>query len=70
MTDREMKRFPNHKFGQAFTTIKCECLNYLPWLEKRYCLKFYNILFKVSQLLLSLLFFKESLLCSPEDSFL
>uniref|UniRef100_A0A8C1E6G3 D-aspartate oxidase n=1 Tax=Cyprinus carpio carpio TaxID=630221 RepID=A0A8C1E6G3_CYPCA len=36
MTDREMKRFPNHKFGQAFTTIKCECLNYLPWLEKRF----------------------------------
>uniref|UniRef100_A0A672TEW2 D-aspartate oxidase n=1 Tax=Sinocyclocheilus grahami TaxID=75366 RepID=A0A672TEW2_SINGR len=36
MTDREMKRFPNHKFGQAFTTLKCECLSYLPWLEKRY----------------------------------
>ncbi|XP_026085876.1 D-aspartate oxidase isoform X1 [Carassius auratus] len=35
MTDREMKRFPNYKFGQAFTTLKCECLNYLPWLEKR-----------------------------------
>ncbi|XP_030630481.1 D-aspartate oxidase [Chanos chanos] len=35
MTDREMKRFPDHKFGQAFTTIKCECSSYLPWLEKR-----------------------------------
>lgn len=36
MTDRELKRFPNHKFGQAFTTIKCECSSYLPWLEKRF----------------------------------
>ncbi|XP_017555411.1 D-aspartate oxidase-like [Pygocentrus nattereri] len=36
MTDREMKRFPNHKFGQAFTSIKCECPSYLPWLEKRF----------------------------------
>ncbi|KAG7328398.1 hypothetical protein KOW79_008342 [Hemibagrus wyckioides] len=35
MTDHEMKRFPNHKFGQAATTLKCECLRYLPWLEKR-----------------------------------
>uniref|UniRef100_A0A3P8T728 D-aspartate oxidase n=1 Tax=Amphiprion percula TaxID=161767 RepID=A0A3P8T728_AMPPE len=36
MTDRELKRFPNHKFGQAFTTLKCECSTYLPWLEKRF----------------------------------
>ncbi|XP_072546464.1 D-aspartate oxidase-like [Salminus brasiliensis] len=36
MTDREMRRFPNHKFGQSFTSIKCECLRYLPWLEKRF----------------------------------
>ncbi|XP_039992861.1 D-aspartate oxidase [Xiphias gladius] len=36
MTDRELKPFPNHKFGQAFTTIKCECSSYLPWLEKRF----------------------------------
>ncbi|KAK2826569.1 hypothetical protein Q5P01_020783 [Channa striata] len=36
MTDRELKRFPDHTFGQAFTTIKCECLNYLPWLQKRF----------------------------------
>lgn len=36
MTDRELKRFPDHKFGHAFTTIKCECSSYLPWLEKRF----------------------------------
>ncbi|XP_051501793.1 D-aspartate oxidase [Myxocyprinus asiaticus] len=36
MTDRELKRFPEHKFGQAFTTIKCECSSYLPWLGKRF----------------------------------
>nr|AAI55660.1 Zgc:172341 protein [Danio rerio] len=35
MTDHELKRFPDHKFGQAFTTLKCECLSYLPWLEQR-----------------------------------
>lgn len=36
MTDSELKRFPDHKFGQAFTTIKCECSSYLPWLQKRF----------------------------------
>ncbi|KAA0710838.1 D-aspartate oxidase [Triplophysa tibetana] len=36
MTHQEMKRFPDHKFGQTFTTIKCECVRYLPWLEKRF----------------------------------
>ncbi|XP_068577633.1 D-aspartate oxidase [Cebidichthys violaceus] len=36
MTDSELKRFPEHKFGHAFTTIKCECSSYLPWLEKRF----------------------------------
>ncbi|MBN3311088.1 OXDD oxidase, partial [Amia calva] len=36
MTDAELKKFPQHKFGHAFTTIKCECLTYLPWLEKRF----------------------------------
>ncbi|XP_062378102.1 D-aspartate oxidase-like isoform X1 [Sardina pilchardus] len=36
LSDREMKRFPDHRFGQAFTTIKCECITYLPWLEKRF----------------------------------
>lgn len=36
LTDSEMKRFPQHKFGQAFTTLKCECSSYVPWLEKRF----------------------------------
>ncbi|XP_042356739.1 D-aspartate oxidase [Plectropomus leopardus] len=36
MTDAELKIFPGHKFGHAFTTIKCECSSYLPWLEKRF----------------------------------
>ncbi|KAM6912431.1 D-aspartate oxidase [Xenentodon cancila] len=36
MTDGELKRFPDHKFGQAFTTLKCECSSYLPWLERRF----------------------------------
>lgn len=36
MTESELKRFPDHKFGQAFTTIKCECASYLPWLETRF----------------------------------
>lgn len=36
MTDVELKHFPDHKFGQAFTTLKCECSTYLPWLEKRF----------------------------------
>ncbi|KAG7465691.1 hypothetical protein MATL_G00156220 [Megalops atlanticus] len=35
MTDAELRRFPQHKFGHAFTTVKCECPTYLPWLEKR-----------------------------------
>ncbi|XP_017277085.1 D-aspartate oxidase-like [Kryptolebias marmoratus] len=36
MTDEELKRFPEYKFGRAFTTAKCECSSYLPWLEKRF----------------------------------
>ncbi|XP_028855403.1 D-aspartate oxidase [Denticeps clupeoides] len=36
LTERELKRFPHHKFGHAFTTLKCECMSYLPWLEKRF----------------------------------
>lgn len=36
MTDAELKMFPDHKFGHAFTTIKCECPSYLPWLENRF----------------------------------
>ncbi|XP_006879103.1 PREDICTED: D-aspartate oxidase [Elephantulus edwardii] len=35
MTGAELKKFPRHAFGQAFTTLKCECPAYLPWLEKR-----------------------------------
>uniref|UniRef100_A0A8C4RYU7 D-aspartate oxidase n=3 Tax=Erpetoichthys calabaricus TaxID=27687 RepID=A0A8C4RYU7_ERPCA len=35
MTDAELQRFPKYKFGQSFTTIKCECSKYLLWLEKR-----------------------------------
>ncbi|XP_016286734.2 D-aspartate oxidase isoform X3 [Monodelphis domestica] len=34
MTEAELKKFPQHVFGQAFTTMKCESLSYLPWLEK------------------------------------
>lgn len=36
MTEQEMKKFPQHKCGQAFTTLKCDCPPYLLWLEKRY----------------------------------
>ncbi|TMS21525.1 D-aspartate oxidase [Larimichthys crocea] len=36
MTEEELKRFPDHKFGHAFTTLKCECSSYLPWLENRF----------------------------------
>ncbi|XP_069345276.1 D-aspartate oxidase isoform X3 [Eulemur rufifrons] len=35
MTEEELKKFPQHVFGQAFTTLKCEGSAYLPWLEKR-----------------------------------
>ncbi|XP_014721683.2 D-aspartate oxidase isoform X1 [Equus asinus] len=35
MTEAELKKFPQHVFGQAFTTLKCEGPVYLPWLEKR-----------------------------------
>ncbi|XP_026935584.1 D-aspartate oxidase isoform X2 [Sagmatias obliquidens] len=35
MTENELKKFPQHVFGQAFTTLKCEGPVYLPWLEKR-----------------------------------
>ncbi|KAF7253405.1 D-aspartate oxidase [Varanus komodoensis] len=35
MTEKELKKFPQHKFGQAFTTLKCDCPPYLIWLEKR-----------------------------------
>lgn len=36
MTERELQRFPEHTFGQAFTTLKCECAHYLPWLHNRF----------------------------------
>ncbi|KAM5256224.1 D-aspartate oxidase isoform 1-T1 [Ctenodactylus gundi] len=36
MTEAELRRFPGHAFGQAFTTLKCEPSLYLPWLEKRF----------------------------------
>uniref|UniRef100_A0A8C0X560 D-aspartate oxidase n=2 Tax=Castor canadensis TaxID=51338 RepID=A0A8C0X560_CASCN len=35
MTEAELKRFPQHVFGQAFTTLKCETSAYLSWLENR-----------------------------------
>ncbi|XP_008067219.1 D-aspartate oxidase [Carlito syrichta] len=35
MTEAELKKFPRHMYGQAFTTLKCEGPAYLPWLEKR-----------------------------------
>ncbi|XP_011363126.1 D-aspartate oxidase [Pteropus vampyrus] len=35
MTEAELKKFPQHVFGQAFTTLKCESSVYLAWLEKR-----------------------------------
>ncbi|XP_054651529.1 D-aspartate oxidase [Dunckerocampus dactyliophorus] len=36
LSERELNRFPCHTFGQAFTTIRCECSRYLPWLLKRF----------------------------------
>ncbi|XP_072313082.1 D-aspartate oxidase [Eucyclogobius newberryi] len=36
MSRSELQRFPEHKFGQFFTTIKCECTSYLPWLHHRF----------------------------------
>uniref|UniRef100_A0A8D0C351 D-aspartate oxidase n=1 Tax=Salvator merianae TaxID=96440 RepID=A0A8D0C351_SALMN len=35
MTGKEMKKFPQHRFGQAFTTLKCNSPSYLLWLEER-----------------------------------
>ncbi|XP_070652073.1 D-aspartate oxidase isoform X3 [Bos indicus] len=35
MTKDELKKFPQHVFGHAFTTLKCEGPAYLPWLQKR-----------------------------------
>ncbi|XP_061551787.1 D-aspartate oxidase [Phycodurus eques] len=36
LSERELRHFPEHTFGQAFTTIKCECSSYLPWLRNRF----------------------------------
>uniref|UniRef100_A0A8C6PHS7 D-aspartate oxidase n=1 Tax=Nothobranchius furzeri TaxID=105023 RepID=A0A8C6PHS7_NOTFU len=36
MTDGELRRFPHHKFGHAFTTVRCDCSSYLPWLQNRF----------------------------------
>lgn len=38
MSEAELQRFPQHRFGQAFTTLKCDCPPYLLWLEKRWVL--------------------------------
>lgn len=35
MSKAELQKFPQHRFGQAFTTLKCDCPPYLLWLEKR-----------------------------------
>ncbi|XP_010075695.1 PREDICTED: D-aspartate oxidase-like, partial [Pterocles gutturalis] len=34
MSEAELQKFPHHRFGQAFTTLKCDCPPYLLWLEK------------------------------------
>uniref|UniRef100_A0A8C5Q9X0 D-aspartate oxidase n=1 Tax=Leptobrachium leishanense TaxID=445787 RepID=A0A8C5Q9X0_9ANUR len=36
MTENEMAKFPHHRFGQTFTTLKCQSGLYLPWMEKRF----------------------------------
>ncbi|XP_014820133.1 PREDICTED: D-aspartate oxidase isoform X2 [Calidris pugnax] len=35
MSKAELQKFPQHQFGQAFMTLKCDCPPYLLWLEKR-----------------------------------
>ncbi|NXE51103.1 OXDD oxidase, partial [Casuarius casuarius] len=35
MSEAELQKFPQHRCGQAFTTLKCDCPSYLLWLEKR-----------------------------------
>lgn len=36
MSERELQRFTGRTFGQVFTTLKCECSSYLPWLQNRF----------------------------------
>ncbi|NWJ04995.1 OXDD oxidase, partial [Crypturellus undulatus] len=35
MSKAELQKFPQHRYGQAFTTLKCDCPPYLLWMEKR-----------------------------------
>ncbi|XP_030055062.1 D-aspartate oxidase-like isoform X1 [Microcaecilia unicolor] len=35
MSMAELEKFPEHQFGQAFTTLKCDSQRYLRWLESR-----------------------------------
>ncbi|NXM05299.1 OXDD oxidase, partial [Tyrannus savana] len=35
MSEAELQKFPQYRFGQAFTTLKCDSPLYLLWLEKR-----------------------------------
>ncbi|XP_075453728.1 D-aspartate oxidase isoform X1 [Ascaphus truei] len=35
MTEAELEKFPDHTFGQTFTTLKCQSSLYLTWLEKK-----------------------------------
>ncbi|XP_029451128.1 D-aspartate oxidase [Rhinatrema bivittatum] len=35
MSEAELRRFPDYRFGQAFTTLKCDSRRYLRWLESR-----------------------------------
>ncbi|KAM9316640.1 D-aspartate oxidase [Gastrophryne carolinensis] len=36
MTAAELAKFPSYRFGQFFTTLKCQASLYLPWMEKRF----------------------------------
>ncbi|KAG8582461.1 hypothetical protein GDO81_008062 [Engystomops pustulosus] len=36
MDETELAKFQSYKFGQAFTTLKCQASQYLPWMEKRF----------------------------------
>jgi len=36
MNEKELKRYPNYKYGWAYGTAATECRTYLPWLLKRF----------------------------------
>ncbi|XP_069830940.1 D-aspartate oxidase [Dendropsophus ebraccatus] len=36
MNEAELAKFPSYTFGQAFTTLKCQASQYLPWMEKKF----------------------------------